>query len=84
MAAPLTLAVAEMQPAPPARSVCRRKVSLPAKTSKPRAPNASITAFVLFQSPELSLMPATTPGYAASSRSINGSEMPTCATGGMW
>ncbi len=35
IAGPLILAVAEMQPVPPSRRVCRRKVSLPQYTLKP-------------------------------------------------
>jgi hypothetical protein len=42
--------------------LARRKVSLPAKTSKPEAANASSIALVLPQSPEESFTPATVPG----------------------
>jgi len=58
----LTLAVALMQPAPPPRMFASRKVSLPAKTSKPPGAKASSIALVLLQSPELSFTPATIPG----------------------
>ncbi len=57
-----TLAVALMQPAPPSRMLASRNVSLPANTSKPAGAKASSIALVLFQSPELSFMPATMPG----------------------
>src|SRR5262249_57735017 len=67
-AAPLTLAVAVMQPMPPARSVASRKTSEPGKTSKPG--NRLRIASVLFQSPELSLRPITTDGYSLIKRSI--------------
>ena len=62
MGAGWTLAVALMQPLPPPRILARRKVSLPAKTSKPEAAKASSMALVLPQSPEESFTPATVPG----------------------
>ena len=80
----LMLAVALMQPTAPARIDARRKVSLPGNTSNPDAANASRTAFVLPQSPELSLMPATLSGYALSSRAMRPRVIGTWATGGMW
>ena len=57
-----TLAVALMQPTPPWRMFARRKVSEPAKTSKPDRANASRKACVLLQSPPLSFMPAVCAG----------------------
>ena len=61
MAAGLMLAVALMQPAPPPRMLARRNASEPANTSKMPGKAFSI-ASVFFQSPELSLTPATIPG----------------------
>src|SRR5439155_244754 len=79
----LMLPVAVMQPLPPLRMLSRRKVSLPAKTSKPPFANASSIALVFDQSPEESFTPATIPGYLDRSLSINCKEIPTWETGGM-
>src|SRR6266540_5023088 len=49
-----------------------------------RTANASRKVLVLFQSPELSFIPALAFGYAARSRSTNLGVIPTTATGGMW
>ena len=76
-------AVALMHPLPPLRMLRSRKVSEPAKTSKPDLPKASRNALVLFQSPEESFMPATCVGYAFSRRSTRPSVIGTWATGGM-
>jgi hypothetical protein len=42
--------------------LARRKVSLPAKTSKPEAAKVSSMALVLLQSPDESFTPATVRG----------------------
>ena len=84
IAAGFTLAVAEMQPAPPFLRPASRKDSLPGKISKPDLAKASRKVLVLFQSPELSFMPAIAVGYFFSSRSTRPVVMPTTATGGMW
>ena len=83
------MAVAEIVPTPPFRMLASKNDSLPTKTSKlVRAglavANASRNVFVLFQSPELSFIPAIALGYAARRRSTNPVVMPTTATGGMW
>src|SRR6476661_11038979 len=64
IAAGFTFAVAEIVPAPPLRIFARRNVSLPTNTSNPLragralSVNASRKVLVLFQSPELSFIPA--------------------------
>src|SRR6185503_12342857 len=80
----LMLPVAVMQPLPPLLMLSRRKVSLPANTSKLRLANASSMDLVLLQSPDESFTPATMPGYLDSRRSIRGRVIATCDTGGMW
>src|SRR5260221_5889407 len=79
----LMLPVAVMQPTPPERMLSSRKTSLPANTSKPDFAKASSIALVLFQSPEESFTPATVSGNFFSSRSIKGSVIGTCDTGGI-
>src|SRR5258708_24971026 len=82
------LPVAVMQPTPPERMLSSRKTSLPANTSKPDFAKASSIALVFFQSPDESLTPATVLGNFFSNRSISGSVIGTCDTGGegdyMW
>src|SRR5205823_10312342 len=53
-----TLAVAEIVPAPPLRILASRNDSLPTNTSNASLANASRKVLVLFQSPELSFIPA--------------------------
>ena len=62
IAGPLILAVAEMQPVPPSRRVCRRNVSLPQYTLKPVCLSADMKVLVADQSPLLSFKPTTTEG----------------------
>jgi hypothetical protein len=75
--------VAEMVPTPPFFMLASRKDSEPTNTSKPDLEKPSRKSFVLFQSPELSFMPATAVGYSFSRRSTSLVVMPTTATGGM-
>ena len=82
MAGRFTFPVAVMQPAPPARKLSSRKTSEPENTAKPG--KESISVRVLLQSPELSLRPTTTPGYASMRRPARSGEKPTPAIGGMW
>ena len=77
------LAVALMQPAPPALMLSISGFSLPENTSKPSLAKASIMLLVCAQSSALSFMPAICLGYAFIRRSTSLWVIGTAETGGI-